>query len=358
MSNKNDNIKLGVSLYSYQDSYYFHKQDLEGCIAAAAGSGADGFEIFSDAMIPEWPHISDSFLDKWNGWKERYGIEAVCLDHFSDRAMWHNKQLTDEQMLERGILYLKTANKLGCKIVRLLHDAHIGEGISPYVLTTPEMVEKMLPVARDLDVTMALEIHAPTTISDPIHEAYLEPAYRLGIPNVGLMADFSQYEYCMSNATIKLAVHYGATEEVMKHIRARQIEAYKAGKELTLADLHGDFAGMHLTDEDKFYLDPTRFEYHESSKYTGRIPGATYENLKKYASSLVYCHGKFYDINEDGMVDNIDYPAIFKALKEGGYKGYISSEFEGNRMMHLDGWVDDIEYVRKHQLCMRKCLLQ
>ena len=35
----NSDIKLGVSLYSYQDNYYFHKHDLEGCLAAAAGAG-------------------------------------------------------------------------------------------------------------------------------------------------------------------------------------------------------------------------------------------------------------------------------------------------------------------------------
>ena len=71
---------------------------------------------------------------------------------------------------------------------------------------------------------------------------------------------------------------------------------------------------------------------------------------------LVYVHGKFYDIDENGQVDNMDYPAIFKALKEGGYKGYIASEFEGNRRMNMVGWCDEIEYVRKHQKLMRSLL--
>ena len=29
---KENDIKLGVSLYSYQDNYYFHRHDLEGCL--------------------------------------------------------------------------------------------------------------------------------------------------------------------------------------------------------------------------------------------------------------------------------------------------------------------------------------
>ncbi len=73
----NHDIKLGVSLYSYQDNFYFGKHDLKGCIAAAAGAGAEGFEVFGDAMIPDWPYISDSFIDQWHGLQERYGIKPV-----------------------------------------------------------------------------------------------------------------------------------------------------------------------------------------------------------------------------------------------------------------------------------------
>jgi sugar phosphate isomerase/epimerase len=80
------------------------------------------------------------------------------------------------------------------------------------------------------------------------------------------------------------------------------------------------------------------------------------EKLKEYASKLVYVHGKFYDLDADGQVDNMDYPRLFKALQDGGYKGYICSEFEGNRRMNDAGWVDEVEYVRKHQVLMRKCL--
>ena len=57
---------------------------------------------------------------------------------------------------------------------------------------------------------------------------------------------------------------------------------------------------------------------------------------QEFASQVVYVHGKF-DIDEDGQVDNMDYPKIFKALIDGGYKGYICSEFEGNRRMNDAG---------------------
>jgi len=342
----NHDIKLGVSLYSYQDNYYFHKHDLEGCIAAAAGAGAEGIEVFSDAMIPEWPYVSDAFVDKWNGWMERYGVEPVCLDHFSDRAMWKNKQLSDDELFERSVLYIKTAKKLGCSVVRILHNEHIGLGISPYRLTDVKIVERLLPVCAEYGIMMALECHAPTTIDDPIHEPYLEAAERLGLPYVGLQADFSSYEYCISSADVGMVVRQGGTEEILNFVREKQREAYFKGEPFIYDEIKSTVEKMGPNDIDLQFL----------RRHTRRTGPASYEVLKKYASKLVYIHGKFYDIDEDGQVDNIDYPKVIKALADGGYKGYICSEFEGNRRMNDAGWVDEIEYVRKHQLLMRKCL--
>lgn len=361
-----NNIKLGVSLYSYQDNYYFKKYDLEGCLAAAAGTGATGIEIFSDAMIPEWPYITDKFIDQWKGMLYRYGLEPVCLDHFSDRAMWHDKLLTDDEMYERGVMYLKAAQKLGCKFIRLLHDAHIGKGFGGYELTTPKIVERLLPVARDCNVVMALECHAPTGVTDPVQEEYLEASEKLNIPYVGLQADFSTYEYCMSTADISLCVYKGCTREVLEHLRNRQREAYFAGKPFVMKDIMDDFKNMTLTEEDRKYLDSTSSIYAESSKflgghiYNGKFKPSDWKNdykaLQDYASKIVYCHAKFYDIDENGQVDNIDYPKVFDILKKGGYKGYISSEFEGNRRMNVSKWCDEISYVNKQQKLMRKCL--
>ena len=165
----NHKIKLGVSLYSYQDNYYFHKHDLEGCIAAAAGAGAEGIEVFPESMMPEWPYISDAFVDKWNGWMERYDIEPVCLDHFSDRRMWKNKNLSDDELFERSVLYIETAARLGCKNVRMMHEEHIGVHGGgflkrDYKLTDVTIVERLLPIAAKHNIMMSLEAHSPTSV--------------------------------------------------------------------------------------------------------------------------------------------------------------------------------------------------
>ncbi len=353
----NADIKLGVSLYSYQDNYYFHRYDLEGCIAAAAGSGAQGFEVFTDAMIPEWPYITDAFIDKWNGLLERYGIPAVVLDHFSDRAMWHDKLLTDDELFERGVMYIKAARMLGCQAIRLLHDGHTGRP-HKIPLTTPAILERLLPVAAENNIMLALECHAPTNVAAPIHEPYLEVAEKLHLPFVGLQADFSSYEYCMSTADVKDFKFSGCTQEILLYVREMQRKAYLEQRHFDIKEIAAEVEKMHPNEMDrKIVLDPDSYTG-SKYKFNGDTAPFAYDVLKDYASKLVYVHGKFYDIDENGEVDNMDYHRIFKALKDGGYKGYISSEFEGNRRMNMLGWVDEIEYVRKHQLLMRKCLAE
>lgn len=353
----NHDIKLGVSLYSYQDNYYFKKYDLEGCMAAAAGAGAEGIEVFPDAMMPEWPYISDSFVDKWNGLLERYGLEPVCVDHFSDRAMWHDKLLTDDEMYARSVLYIKTAHKLGCHAIRLLHNEHIGLGISPYKLTDAAIAQRLLPVAAEYDVMMALECHAPTNVADPMHQPYLDAAERLGLPYLGLQADFSSYEYCISTADIIEATQLGLRPEILNYVRDAQRDAYFSGRVFKFDDIADKFEAKNPTKAEKQFIQ--RHANMTASNFSSVDADGeftAYKTLKAYASRLVYVHGKFYDIDDDGQVDSMDYPKIIEALKAGGYKGYICSEFEGNRRMNGAGWVDEIEYVRRHHVLMRKCL--
>jgi len=346
-------IKLGVSLYSYQDNYYFKRYDLEGCIAAAAGSGATGIEVFSDAMIKEWPYISDAFVDQWNGWLERYGVEAVCLDHFSDRAMWKNKQLTDDEMYERGVLYLKAAKKLGIPAIRVLHEEHIGPfSISGYKLTDYDLIERLLPVAAELGVMMALEVHTGDGVGADYQLKYIELAEKTGLPFVGLQADFSTFSYCMTTADIVEHVSKGAIKEILEFVRSKQREAYFKGEDFEYEAIRGEVEKMKPNEATTAALRRIAGGGHGKKPSFKKL----YADLEKYASKLVYCHGKFYDIDENGQVDDMDYPVILKALKDGGYKGYISSEFEGNRRMNMAGWVDEIEYVRKHQKLMRECL--
>ena len=69
----------------------------------------------------------------------------------------------------------------------------------------------------------------------------------------------------------------------------------------------------------------------------------------------VHLHGKFYGFDAQGNEPSIDYAGILKVFYEGGYRGYVSSEYEGT------AFTDDytgFEMVQKHQALCRRILNQ
>ena len=347
----NNDIKRGVSLYSYQDHFYFRKLDLEDCIAAVADLDAEGFEILPEQMITEWPHISEDFRAKWEGWMERYDVVPVTLTHFSDRLMWKNKQLTDDELFERSVMYIKVASKLGCKILRMMHSYHGGKPggdlhISACDLLNAKIAERLLPVCEDYDVTMALECHAPTSIDDPCQEEFLEAVERTGIHRMGLQADMSSFQVIDSIVSRDYHVRMGGTPELIDYIRAEGSKVAR-GLYVDKEKIEEYLIKNHANEVDMHY-------YNIQVKYC--MVATTNETLKKYAPHLVYIHAKFNWANEDCSIDEIDYPGAIKALREGGYKGYINSEFEGNRWMNDLGDVDEIEQVRRQHVLFKGLL--
>lgn len=65
---------------------------------------------------------------------------------------------------------------------------------------------------------------------------------------------------------------------------------------------------------------------------------------------VVHIHGKFYHFDENGSESAIPYEQILPVFLEGGYNGFMSSEWEGHFRCDDNGF----EMVQKHQaLCKR-----
>ena len=64
-----------VSLYSYQEEFFFGRLTLEGMIAEAAKTGARGIEFLAEQYAPdEYADPSDLFINEWNEWMDKYGV--------------------------------------------------------------------------------------------------------------------------------------------------------------------------------------------------------------------------------------------------------------------------------------------
>ena len=60
-------------------------------------------------------------------------------------------------------------------------------------------------------------------------------------------------------------------------------------------------------------------------------------------------HAKFYEMTDEGNEYSIPYEEILPILAEGGFSGYLSSEYEGQRHIQDAFDVDSVEQVRRQQ---------
>jgi hypothetical protein len=70
---------------------------------------------------------------------------------------------------------------------------------------------------------------------------------------------------------------------------------------------------------------------------------------------IFHVHAKFYDIGPDGEEPAMDIPRIVRQFVQGGYRGFLSSEWEGHAFQDL-GEADPIDLVKKQHALMRRAI--
>ena len=330
MITQND-IKRGITLYSLQDAYYFHKLDLEDCIAASADMGIEGIEIIPDQMIREFPNISDDFIDKWHGMMERYGVTPICTNDFVETRLYKHRKITEDEQLERFIKSVHLAKRLGCFIIR--EQFALGEE-----LMTPRLLERCLPYAEKYNVIIGMEVHAPNYLGNPDNDAFIKIMDKS--PFVALIVDFSIFMHSIPNVINDFYLRMGARKEVIDYAN----EAYK--NRIASKEVVKDAQKFKLSRvEETFFANQFRFNAYIEP-----------EKMKEYARYIKHFHGKTFGVSEDYVDDCIDVPRVMKVIKEIGYKGYIATENEGNRYVHDTAEYDCVEQLRRHQKLMENIL--
>ena len=277
--------------------------------------------------MPGFPNLSDAFYAQWHGWMEKYGATPTCHDMFLDTKKFKERLMTDEEMLASVIRDLKHANRLGCTVIRCI------------VNTPPEIMAKAAPYAEQYNVRMGLEIHAPFNFEHEWIQRHLETYAKVGSPYLGIIPDMGIFEKRFPRVRSDRYIRRGAHPHIVQYISevyARHdgapglVDEVKkmGGNELDLA-MANDI--QHMT-----YVDPRR--------------------LLEFMPIIFHIHGKFYEMLEDYTEYSISYAEIIPVLVEGGYSGYLSSEYEGNRHIQDAYEVDSVEQVRRQQVMFSRLL--
>jgi sugar phosphate isomerase/epimerase len=324
-----DPFRLGITLYSASAEFRAGWYDFDGLLDRVAALGiGPGIEIVASQMIPSYPAVSDEFVATWRAAFDRHGFAASSFGANLDMGRRRDRDMTPDEEFEMSEQLFRGAKKLGFPLVRIQS-------------AKPDLLRRLLPVAEELGLKLAYEIHAPMGPNAPEILKVRDVYAQLDSPLLGFVADFSATMHAMSPTLLRAVRRAGLDDEAVD--RLQQIWATDA----PMRERQQEFIG-YLQGRD---FDPGRLGAfaHLAFNMHGHVDPREWADIMP---QILHVHAKFYDIDATGQEPAIDYPEHVRVFAEGGYRGYWSSEWEGHAFAEL-GEVDPLVLVRRQHDLIR-----
>ncbi|MBT0770254.1 hypothetical protein KIH74_15035 [Kineosporia sp. J2-2] len=370
-------MQRGVSLYSYQQSQFLKELDLHDQVREVGQNlgGATGLELV-DEMSLRYPDPGPEFRGQWFGWMEQYGTTPVALDVQMDVLQFRDHVMTYDECAERLRHDLRLAKSLGFRNVRTLS------------VVPTEIMEMALPLAEELDLRLGKEVHQPMRLEGQQVGEILEVIERTGTQHLGIVPDLGIFQFRLSEVQLAWFRRRGAqlsacdaSVDLALMLRAGQapfsrseLAAHTAGNLRSdfgrfLRSAEGDPALIEIFRGVRDFADQ-RVENPQEIDYTVVAEALMFsdtspDTLRQLAPHVTHVHGKFNYMSEipgePGQFQDIaiDYEAAVTALKDGGFDGFVNSEYEGQRYNQDRGreqLMSEVEQVRRHQEMLRRLI--
>lgn len=284
-------LRYGVSLYSYTDDLGTVMTLADAC-AEIADLGATGIEILGEANVPGYPEPTTSWIDGWFDLLATHHLEPTNYGSWIDSRRWRDRDLSVEEGVTQLGRDLRLAHRLGFTSVRPKIGV-VSMDLRPHPIWEA-VVERSLDLAAELDVVICPEVHAPTPIKHPVVEEYLEFIRRTGTDHFRLLIDTGVFQRAVTTVN-----HAGLSEEA-------QEEGWRKPLAVPMSDLVDVLPWTH------------------------------------------FVQAKFFDVDEDLHDAQIPWAEIVQTLLDHGYRGYVSSEYEGDRAPYRS-----LEQVRRQHALLR-----
>lgn len=330
-------IKTCVSLYSLQYEYMNGRMSLEDIFQFLSENDVDGVEILPDQMIHGAPQPSEEELAKWDSLVEKYSTELVCADVFLNTNLYNNRTLTQRECIDLIKKEILQAKRLGFNLIRLVS------------MTPPDIMEPVLPFAEEHGITMAIELHAGLGFGVKETEDFLKEIKRLDSPYLGIVVDMGLFckrppkvytEYCRKV--------YDISDSVVDYVA----ELFENGEDYfryannPTPEFEAKLEQVVQNKDDRTYL-------HLAEGYEN-LPLSVMDPYIKY---IKHFHFKLYEM-VDGRETSINYWEMLNYLKDNGFEGYVSTEYEGNRWVLSGNPMVEKEQIIEHQKMIKNILQQ
>ncbi|MGW9112200.1 sugar phosphate isomerase/epimerase family protein [Microbacterium sp. NPDC055683] len=327
-------IRLGTTLYSLTSEFAAGLYTPETLIAAVAEHGiGPGVEFNIAQLLRTYPDVDADFTRLWFDSLEKHGLEASAVGTNLDMGRRVDRDMTPEEEHDFFARQLKTANTLGFRTIVIRSAGR-------------ELLRSLLPLAEKYDQRLGYEIHAPQGPNDPKVVAIRELYDELGSDRLGFTADFSSTMHSLSPTLLRTLGqmgmderHFAVMDEIWHrpepmHVRNQAFEDYLAGEGVDHLRF-GPFTRL-------------AFNMH------GLVPAEEWLDIMP---RIFHVHAKFFGLGADGEEPAMDIPRIVRQFVQGGYTGYLSSEWEGHAFSDL-GEADPIDLVKKQHALMTRAIEQ
>jgi Xylose isomerase-like TIM barrel len=321
-------IKRGVSLYSYQEEFYLRAMTLDDCLSEASSIGAFGIEMLPEEMMPGYPNPSQEWVDQWFAMHSKHHTIPETYTQFQDTYLTLGHDLNSDEGVRFMERDLRLAKRLGFRNLRLL----IG--------TPLDVIERSIPLAEELDLRMNVEIHAPCLVDGPAVHEWVEIIEKHKTKHFGLNPDMGLFVMREERIDRDRRIRDG---QVRKDIAVFIDKAYE--DKMPESKLAIELEAMEASPGEIGYM---------HAVYTPG--GQDVQKLKPLVPYSHHIHAKFYEMTEDYQEYSIPYDQIVQVLVDGGYDGYLASEWEGQRTTQDAVETDSCEQVRRQHVMLKRLL--
>lgn len=327
----NNGPKLGATLFAFTNEWHARQYNLEQLIAKIAERKlGPGLEVIGFQSFRDFPRISDDTAAHFKDLVAQHGLTPSCLGANADVAIRRGKMMSIDELVDYHVPQLEAAAKLGFPAVRLQFAA------------PAEVAIRLLPLAEKLGIKMGPEIHAPLSPTSPPVMAYREAYAKANSPLLGFVPDFGCCARALPPSYLANLREQGMPEDLLQ----MAIEVWHLPQDAGWK--RGEFARRVASlNSDPAIVSALSVIFNIVS------PGQA-EAWRELVPQTIHIHGKFYDFDADGNESAIPYQEILPVFRDGGYNGFISSEWEG----HLYSRADAFDMVERHQAMCRRILGQ
>jgi sugar phosphate isomerase/epimerase len=321
-------MKFGTTLFSHTLEWLSRRYTLAELLAEVRAQGiGPGLEIIGFQTIRDFPHVSDAFARELRDLMDRFELAPTCLGANIDVAIRRDRFLTTDETADYIAAQIAAAKKLGFPVLRVQMTAK------------PEVLRKLAPIAEQAGVTLGMELHSPYANHHPVVVALRELYEKMDSPALGYIPDFGTTMRDIPSGLLDSFRREGMPEPLIELIR--DIWHADTPTPIKFEQVRSRGAALDATPQQIGRLNMTL------SMFSKQPPEQWIELMPR----VVHIHGKFYGFDAEGDEASIDYAALMRVFREAGYRGTMSSEWEGHA--YTDEF-SGFEMVRQHQaLCKR-----